>query len=105
MKKTRKTARLGGPLTPGIPDRCGYVVSPVMLDNLAGYTQVWIPTRQYDAYAKGLLRKTKNSLARRMLRRRAAPLGITVTCNGTCSGSCKEVTMPGGARQCQCVKR
>lgn len=101
-KKAKRIARGDGPLTPGIPNRCAYEKKPFLIFNLAGYSPVWIPNAEYDLLAKSVQRRTKSEEVKRMLRRRAAPLGVVTACAGTCGGTCKDTQLPGGAFMCLC---
>jgi hypothetical protein len=71
---------------------CGYSVQWKLLKSFAGMTPIWIPDREYKKIAASFLRKTKGEYARRMLRQRMAPIGVSLTCKGTCDGGwCKEI--------------
>jgi hypothetical protein len=77
------------------PTGCGYVVEWRPLTSLEGMTPVWIPNAQYEKVAAALAKKTKDKHARKLLRARAHPLGVTHVCRGTCSGGwCNEVEIP-----------
>jgi hypothetical protein len=73
---------------------CGYSVRWSLLKSIAGMTAIWIPDREYKKVAASFLTKTKGQYARRMLRQRMAPIGVSIKCGGTCEGGwCKEVIL------------
>lgn len=85
------------------PTGCKYVVKWSPLKSTRGFVQVWVPEKTYSRVARSLMNKTKDRYARMMLRQRIAPLGVTHTCSGTCSGGwCKEVEPYPGSYVCEC---
>ena len=63
---------------------CGVVQKWSMLSNTAGYVQVWVPVKKYDAVAKDFAKKMKGKFANQMLRQRLVPLAVESVCSGTC---------------------
>ena len=89
LKRVRASAAAAG-----AQDNCSYVVVPELLGEVKGLTQVWVPTKLYDAVAAGLVRDAEDSYAKRLLRQRMAPLGVDYECQGSCYGGwCKEVEL------------
>src|SRR4051812_45575710 len=92
-KRSRSTPRRKA--AADAPTGCGYVVQWRPLTSLEGMTPIWISNAQYEKVAAALIKKTKDKHARKLLRARAHPLGVTYVCQGTCSGGwCKEVEVP-----------
>jgi hypothetical protein len=92
-KRTRTTPRRKA--AGDAPKGCGYVVEFRPLTSLEGLTPIWITNAQYEKVAAALAKKTKDKHARKLLRARAHPLGVTYVCSGTCSGGwCKEQEVP-----------
>jgi hypothetical protein len=89
------------------PTGCKYSVTWKRLASTRGYVQVWVAKKTYDDVVKQLGQRAPPD-AKRKLRLRAQPLGVTTTCGGTCEGGwCKEVMIEGddtgGSFICQCA--
>ena len=88
-------------------DKCDYIVTPSPEPEISGMVPVWLPIRTYDVFADLLMPTVKGEYGRKLLRRRAAPMGLDATCGGTCGGGwCKERELPGeetsAAYVCEC---
>jgi hypothetical protein len=93
QKRTRGTTkrRLAG----DAPTGCGYTQQWTPLTSIEGMTPIWITNAQYEKVAAALAKKTKDKHARKLLRARAHPIGMTYTCGGTCAGGwCEEKEVP-----------
>jgi hypothetical protein len=85
------------------PTGCKYVAEWAPLRSTKGFVQVWVPEAEYEKAAKSLMKKTRDTHARALLRQKMLPLGVTHKCTGTCYGGwCKEVTMSPGVFICEC---
>jgi hypothetical protein len=92
-KRTRGTTKRR--LAATEPTGCGYSLKWSALTSLEGMTPIWIPNAQYEKVAASLAKKTKDKHARKLLRARAHPIGMTHTCGGTCAGGwCEEKEVP-----------
>ena len=88
-------------------DSCGYTQKWTVLAKTDGYVSVWIPVKMYDKAAAAFLKTAKEKYEKKMLRQRMAPLGLDVTCQGSCYGGwCREkLIFDGGSAKlyvCEC---
>ncbi len=87
----------------GAATGCTYTQQWSPLTNTRGYVQVWVREAQYEKIAKHLLKKTKDTYARTLLRQKLAPLGVDWKCTGTCEGGwCEEHVIGENTFVCEC---
>lgn len=87
----------------GTATGCTYEQKWSPLTSTRGYVQVWVKESQYEKVAKHLLKKTKDTYARMLLRQKLAPLGVDWKCTGTCEGGwCEEHVIGENTFVCEC---
>jgi len=78
-------------------DTCGYVTKWTLFPDARRCTQVWIPNKMYDKAAADFMKAAKGRREKHMLRQRMAPLGVEVSCEGSCYGGwCREKLISDG---------